>query len=89
METWKIDEALDLPLAIIEDTEDGEGVVEIGERNPRNLEIAAHIVRCVNSFDSLVAALETLLRDEKLDDDDPRLIATRIQAQSALKKAKE
>lgn len=28
---WKIDEAKDLPLAIIEDTEDGTGICEIGK----------------------------------------------------------
>jgi hypothetical protein len=30
---WKIDEAEDLPLAIIEDTEEGSGVCEIGAHN--------------------------------------------------------
>jgi len=34
---WKIDEAKDLPLAIIEDTENGDGVCEIGERTKRNI----------------------------------------------------
>lgn len=40
---WKIDEAEDLPLSIIEDTPFGLEVVEIGERTSRNLEIAALI----------------------------------------------
>lgn len=45
---WKIDEAEDLPLAIIEDTPDGTGVCEIGQRNERNIAIAKEIVRSHN-----------------------------------------
>ena len=52
MKDWKIDEALDLPLAVIEDTEDGEGIVEIGERTPRNLEVA----RLIAAAPELLAA---------------------------------
>lgn len=47
---WKIDEATDLPLAVIEDTENGDGVAEIGngKRTKRNLAIAREIVRAHN-----------------------------------------
>lgn len=45
---WKIDENKELPLAIIEDTEDGNGIAEIGERTERNLAIAAEIVESHN-----------------------------------------
>jgi hypothetical protein len=45
---WKIDEAKDLDLAVIEDTEDGIGVCELGERTPRNIAIAKEIVRLHN-----------------------------------------
>lgn len=45
---WKIDENEELPLAIIEDTKDGEGVAEIGERTERNLAIAIEIVTAHN-----------------------------------------
>lgn len=51
---WKIDEAEDLPLAVIEDTEDGEGVLEIGERTPRNLAIAKEIVESHNQKHKVV-----------------------------------
>jgi hypothetical protein len=53
---WKIDQALDLPLAVIEDTEDGEGVCEIGERTPANLK-HAHIIAAAPD---LLASLESL-----------------------------
>ena len=33
---WKIDDALDLPLAVIRDHEDGEGIAELGEYTPEN-----------------------------------------------------
>ena len=40
---WKIDEAEDLPLAIIEDTPDGMGVCEIGAFTPQNI-ANAHLI---------------------------------------------
>lgn len=54
---WKIDGAEDLPLAIIEDTEDGMGIVELGERSPENMGIAKRIVTCVNNHDELLKML--------------------------------
>lgn len=45
---WKIDENKELPLAIIEDTGEGNGIAEIGERTERNLAIAAEIVESHN-----------------------------------------
>ena len=41
---WKIDDAASLPLAVIADVENGDGICEIGERTPINLAIAARIV---------------------------------------------
>lgn len=46
---WKIDESLELPLAVIEDTEHGEGVAEMGPRTERNLANALEIVEAHNS----------------------------------------
>lgn len=48
MTRWKIDEATDLPLAIIEDTEEGMEVVEIGEYTEANIMLATTIVNAHN-----------------------------------------
>jgi hypothetical protein len=48
---------------------------------------AAFIVRACNAHDELVAALRELLWTEQFDDDDPRLIAARLQSRAALAKA--
>ena len=50
MKQWKIDGAPDLPLAVIEDTDDGLGVCELGQRTPRNIAIAREIVRSHNKL---------------------------------------
>lgn len=44
------------------------------------------IVRAVNMHDELVGALKDLLRDEKLDDDDPALVATRARVEAVIEK---
>lgn len=49
---WKIDDAHDLPLAIIEDTADGLGVLELGARTPESLALAEKIVRAHNASDN-------------------------------------
>lgn len=41
---WKLDENKELPLAIIEDTEDGMEIREIGEHTPENIEFAQSII---------------------------------------------
>ena len=46
---WMVDRALDLPVAVIEDTADGMGVIEIGERTAPNLAIAQKIVDAHNA----------------------------------------
>ncbi len=46
---WRIDPAEELPLAVIEDTEDGMGVYEIGERTKENLAYARKLVRDHNN----------------------------------------
>lgn len=51
---WTVDPAEDLPLAIIEDTEDGLGVVEFGvmvgdEFYAGRLAVAEHIIRLHNA----------------------------------------
>ncbi len=58
MPRWKIDGALDLPIAVIEDTETGYGIAEIGngERTRRNIEIAREIVRSHNKLFELKRA---------------------------------
>lgn len=56
---WKIDEAEDLPLAIIEDTEDGDGILEIGERTPYNLRLANQIRAIPELIDTLREFIKT------------------------------
>lgn len=61
---YKIDEAEDLPLAIIQDTPDGLGVLEINESkdNPDALKQEridlAFIVKACNAYDGLVKTLK-------------------------------
>ena len=59
---WKIDEAEDLPLAVIEDTEDGMGICEIGERTQQNLTNA----RLIAATPDFLEALE-LIEVETID----------------------
>ena len=56
---WKIDDNNSLPLGVIADNADGDGIAEIGKRNSENLANASFIVRAVNSHDALVAAVAT------------------------------
>ena len=67
--TWKIDEALDLPLAIIEDTPDGTGVCEMCQRNETTLANADFIVRACNSHAELLEACEKLAAWDRSDGD--------------------
>ena len=53
---WKVDEAEDLPLAVIEDTADGHGIAELGERNPCSVANA----RLIAAAPDLLAALEQI-----------------------------
>jgi hypothetical protein len=46
---WKIDENKELPLAVIEDTEEGVGVLEIGEWTPENIAFAERVVALRNN----------------------------------------
>lgn len=55
MTKWKIDEALDLPLAVIEDTEDGYGVAEIGKRTSDNIANANLIAAAPELLEALKA----------------------------------
>lgn len=68
---WKIDEAEDLPLAVIEDTEDGLGVCEIGlpgttveDATPQEIAVAQQIVDIHNN------------RVEQTDDDVEGIISS-------------
>ena len=53
---WRIDGNDDLPLAVIEDNEDGTGICEIGERTPLNLANAALIA----AAPEMLAALQLI-----------------------------
>lgn len=65
---WKIDEANELPLAVIEDTENGMGVAEIGKRTPENLARA----KAIAALPQLIVALQTFPEEpEDLDSADP------------------
>jgi len=57
---WKIDDAVDLPLAIIRDTPDGDGILELGERTLENVELAKQIVRDHNAAPDMLEALQNL-----------------------------
>lgn len=57
---WKIDEATDLPLAVIEDSETGDGIAEFGKRTKRNVANAAYIVHAANAYPQLIEALRDL-----------------------------
>jgi predicted sugar kinase len=54
MNKWIIDSATDLPLAVIEDTADGLGIVEIGKRTKKNLAIAELIADAPNMKNTLI-----------------------------------
>jgi hypothetical protein len=77
---WKIDEAEDLPLAVIEDTEEGEGICEIGERNEINLQRARLIAA---ALELLTAAEAAIAYDEAIQscDNSPEKMATFCTAQ--------
>ena len=91
---WKVLQAGD-PSGVPRVTSDKGGVAVIcvnrymGEKGPSAEESAnaAFIVRACNAHDELVAALRELLWTEQFDDDDPRLIAARLQSRAALAKA--
>lgn len=53
---WKIDGAQDLPLAVIEDTEDGNGVAEIGGRTADNIKNANLIAAAPELLEACRAA---------------------------------
>lgn len=60
---WKIDEAYDLPLAIIEDTENGYGVCELEFGDTEQAKANARlIVRACNNAQRLAEALTFLIR---------------------------
>lgn len=63
---WMIDPAENLPLAVVENTEDGLGVCEIGERTPENLERARLIAAAPDmlAFCRRVAATKPMLATE-------------------------
>ena len=61
---WEVDEAEDLPLAVIADTADGEAICEIGKDGSRKADScaewhanAAFIVRACNAHDDLLEVL--------------------------------
>jgi hypothetical protein len=87
---WKIDDADDLPLAIIEDTEDGLGIIEFCERTPQNIANAAFIVKACNLHDELVDALTWLVRCADPNDDDEGFNNWKIQdIEHAVNRAKD
>lgn len=59
MKLWRVDTAEDLPLAIIEDTPNGNGVVEIGEWTEANARLVQRVVTAHNRA-VLKVALEKL-----------------------------
>ena len=64
---WKIDDAEDLPLAVIEDTEMGEGIAEMGERTPRNLANARLIAAAPDCYAACELALQ-LIKDNWIEE---------------------
>lgn len=64
--------------------EDGKCHIAVYSKNGESRDF---VIRACNAHEQLVEALRDLLRDEKLDDDDPKLIATRARANLALSSA--
>lgn len=67
----------------------GFGLKTVAHIPKRNHDDAAHIAHVANAYPKLVEALRDLMRDEKLDDDDPKLIATREQCGTLLRELGE
>ena len=69
MVKWKIDDAEDMPLAIIEDNDDGEGLLEIGsgklkaDATPFEVAVAGQLVREHNAHGALIAGCVDMLGD--------------------------
>ena len=69
---WKIDETQDLPLAVIEDTEDGHGVTEIGERTADNIK-NAHLIAAAPELLEVLKRLRLVCSDDENDYPDSQL----------------
>lgn len=70
MKKWKIDEAEYSPLAVIEDTEDGYGVAEIGlngERTPENIANAYLIAAAPELMEALKELQKQIFAHHKMN----------------------
>lgn len=81
---WIIDPNPDYDLAIIEDTEDGEGVCEIGPRTEQNIKNANLIAAAPKMFNALRAILFQVAQGKVLERD-----ACIKEARAIIAKAKE
>lgn len=69
---WKVDEAEDLPLAVIRNNEDGEGICgEFGPRTPEHIANARLVAAAPEMFESLIAIWARLTGEF----DNPALVA--------------
>ena len=67
---WKIDESESTPLAVIEDTEDGMGVCEVGKPGTKRADATPEeweAARLIAAAPDLLAALEIIVNSEELE----------------------
>ncbi len=85
---WKIDDALEHPLAIIQDEEDGTGICEVGnaevkrdQAHPESWANARLIAKSPEMYEFIEGiALEGCCQTEGCSEDEPRCSATRARA---------
>jgi hypothetical protein len=81
---WKIDEATDLPLAVIRDDEMGEGIVEFSACTPENVANARLIASAPDLLDELYRLLPFIEDAEKDPAYKPGIVHERTKAIRAL-----
>lgn len=64
---WIVDPATESPLAVIEDTPNGLGVVEIGKRNTKNIAKAHLIAAAPELLEALKLAI-IVMQDNSIDE---------------------
>ena len=82
---WSIVDDKEGPRTIILDAYRNEIAHDLPYEHFFNSDNAAYIVHCANNYPRLVQALKDLRRDEALDDDDRKLVATRATVDALLR----
>jgi hypothetical protein len=76
-EKWIVDPAEDLPVAVIENTEDGLGICEIGKRTQENISNANLIAAAPDLLEACKEALAEMV-DNMYDVDDHHPLADKL-----------